>query len=102
MDRRYFLKTTACLVAFGLTATSGIISGCAAENNGIDNIGIQLYSIRNMMAEDRERTIAQVAETGYKEVEFFDYYGRSAKQVKAMLDQISLFQKGSDKNAQSF
>ena len=69
---------------------TGILNGCAAPGGNIDNIGIQLYTIRKMMAENMESSLARVAEVGYKEVEFFDYYGRKASEVKNMLDQNGL------------
>ncbi len=82
MDRRKFLKSTAGMAALGVMAS--LVSGCD-RGSPIRNIGIQLYTIRNMMAVDMEGSIEQVAELGYKEVEFFNYYGRTASDVKAML-----------------
>ena len=48
--------------------------------------GLQLYTVRSLMAEDVERTLAEVAAIGYGEVEFAGYFGRPPAQVKASLD----------------
>ena len=90
MHRRRFLSSAVGFSAVGIAGMSGLLSACAAEANGISNPGIQLYTIRDMMAEDMEGSIAKVAEIGYKEVEFFSYYDRSAAEVKNMLNQNGL------------
>ena len=46
---------------------------------------MQLYTVRDLMKDDFEGTIAKVAQIGYKEVEFAGYFGRTAPQVKAVL-----------------
>jgi len=90
MNRRKFLKGTAGFGALGFTGMNSLLSGCASNPMTIGDVGIQLYTIRNMMNVNMEASLAQVAEVGYKEVEFFNYYGRSAKNVKAMIDQNGL------------
>src|SRR2546430_17386848 len=42
------------------------------------------------MEKDFEGTIARVAATGYREVEFAGYFGRSPRDVRALLDQHGL------------
>jgi sugar phosphate isomerase/epimerase len=56
----------------------------------IDRIGLQLYTVRDAMRTDVEGTIAKVAATGYKEVEFAGYFDHSAKDIRAILDQNGL------------
>jgi sugar phosphate isomerase/epimerase len=57
-----------------------------AQSRRVENIGLQLYTLRNELADDFDGTLARVAELGYKEMEFAGYYGRSAAQIKAALD----------------
>ena len=52
----------------------------------LSRIGVQLYTVRNLMRESVERTLEQVAKIGYKEVEFAGYFGRSPKDIRAVLD----------------
>ena len=54
------------------------------------NVGIQLYGVRNAMAEDFEGTIKAVAEMGYEYVEFAGYYGKTSEEIKAILDKYNL------------
>tara|TARA_R110002073_G_scaffold93567_2_gene218440 strand:- start:418 stop:1266 length:849 start_codon:yes stop_codon:yes gene_type:complete len=91
MNRRQLLKSGAGLGALTLLGSSGLLASHAQGAMGIENVGIQLYTIRNMMEADMEGSLAQVAQIGYKEVEFFNYYGRSAMDVKSMLDQNGLY-----------
>ncbi len=53
-------------------------------------IGLQLYSVRNEMEKDFEGTLKAVAEMGYEYVEFAGYFGKSAQEIKALLDKYGL------------
>ena len=52
--------------------------------------GLQLYSVRDMMAQDVEATLRAVSEIGYRYVEFCGFFGRSAKEIRELLDQYGL------------
>jgi sugar phosphate isomerase/epimerase len=51
----------------------------------LQRIGIQLYTLRTLMDKDLEGTLAKVADIGYNEVEFAGYFGRTPKQIRALL-----------------
>lgn len=53
-------------------------------------VGIQLYTLRDLLQKDFEGTIAKLAGIGYKEVEFAGLYGRKAVDLKRALDQNHL------------
>lgn len=53
-------------------------------------IGLQLYSLRDDMEKDMDATLRKVSEMGYECVEFAGYFGKSAEEVKAMLDKYNL------------
>ena len=53
-------------------------------------IGVQLYSVRDAMAEDFEGTIKKVKEMGYDGVEFAGLFGNSPEKVKAICDENGL------------
>lgn len=55
-----------------------------------NQIGIQLYSVRDQMQLDFEGTLERIAEIGYKEVEFAGLYGRSPENVRAFIDSLGL------------
>jgi len=82
MDRRTFL---------GTVAAGTILSRLAfAAEHKIDKIGIQLYTVRDAMKTDFDGTIAKVAATGYKEVEFAGYFDHSPKDIRAVLSKNGL------------
>lgn len=53
-------------------------------------IALQLYSVRKDCEQDLPGTLKQVAAMGYDGVEFAGYYGRSAQELRAMLDDLGM------------
>lgn len=53
-------------------------------------LGIQLYTLRDLLKDDFEGTIAALAQIGYQEVEFAGLYGRAAGDVRKVLDRHKL------------
>jgi sugar phosphate isomerase/epimerase len=91
IDRRKFVKTAA-KTAGVVTAASLLadkFSWAAAEHR-IEKVGLQLYTVRDLMKDDFDGTIAKVAAIGYKEVEFAGYFGRTGQQVRAVCDKNGL------------
>ncbi|HEV2197502.1 MAG TPA: sugar phosphate isomerase/epimerase [Candidatus Acidoferrum sp.] len=86
MNRRTFIGAS---VAATLSAAAKP-SWAADSTDKIDRIGLQLYTVRKAMGTDVEGTIAKVAATGYKEVEFAGYFEHSPKEIRAILDQNGL------------
>jgi len=53
-------------------------------------VGLQLYSVREDCAKDLPGVLERVAKMGYAGVEFAGYYGRSADELRTMLDDNGL------------
>lgn len=53
-------------------------------------VGLQLYSIRDKMEADFEGTLKKVKEMGYDYVEFAGYFGKTAEEIRAILDKYGL------------
>jgi sugar phosphate isomerase/epimerase len=53
-------------------------------------IGLQLYSVREMMAKDYEGTLNQIGALGYQEVEAAGYFDHSSDQVKSAMSAAGL------------
>ncbi len=83
LDRRTFLGTAGAVL---LTSPVRLL----AQNNRIQTVGLQLYTVRDEMAKDFEGTLAKVAAIGYKEVEFAGYFNKTPKDVRAVLDRHGL------------
>jgi sugar phosphate isomerase/epimerase len=74
--------------AFSLIAGTGL-PGLLRARRKIQ-IAVQLYSVRTLCAADLPGTIAGVAKIGYQAVEFAGYYGRTAVDLRRMLDDNGL------------
>jgi len=85
MNRRTFLQTSVAAAAASLCSRDVL-----AQQGRIDRIGLQLYSVRDLMKQDMPGTLAKVAAIGFKEVEFAGLFDRAPKDVRAMLDQNGL------------
>ena len=85
MDRRTFVGT------LGAAALASRFS-FAAESHKIAKIGVQLYTVRYLLKQDFEGTLARVAKIGYQEVEFAQYFedvsklNPPPKRVRELLD----------------
>lgn len=84
MNRRKFLA------ASGAVAVGTSIGGVLAAEQKLDRIGIQLYTLRDQMAEDLPRTLDHVAAIGYDEVEFAGYFDVRPLQVLQHLENSGL------------
>ena len=85
MTRREFLGRT----ALGVAAASIAPRYTSAAEPKIP-IGLQLYSLREQCKTDLPGMLTAVSKIGYKGVEFAGYYGRSAQELRKMLDDNNL------------
>jgi len=88
-SRRDALKQLAAVAAVGLIPRAARAESwplVAGAPDAIERIGLQLYTVRSLMTKDMPGTMAAVAATGYREVEFAGYFGRTPTQVRELLD----------------
>lgn len=85
VDRREFIETSAALALAAMPFTG--IATRPPDHPPIRPMGIQLYTLRDLLQKDFEGTIAKLAKIGYKEVEFAGLYGRKALDLRRALDQ---------------
>ena len=84
--RRDLLKTgAASLAAAALLRPARLL----ASPFGLP-IGLQLYSVRDLLPNDAQETLRKVAEAGYTEVEAAGFFGYSAHDVKSGMDDAGL------------
>ncbi len=84
-SRRTFLKATGAVAA---AACMGVGRLAAAAVN--KPIGLQLYSVRNLLPKDFDGTLHQLSAAGYKEVEAAGYYNKTAAEFRHSMDQAGL------------
>jgi sugar phosphate isomerase/epimerase len=84
-SRRDFLKTT------GAVAAAALVNGrdLAAAPLRLP-IGLQLYSVRNLLPRNFDGTLHQLSAAGYKEVEAAGYFNRTAAEFRRAMDQAGL------------
>ncbi|WP_293302110.1 sugar phosphate isomerase/epimerase [Pedobacter sp. UBA4863] len=92
--RRNFIKETGILAA-SLALAPSLTKAFATVQKPI---GIQLYTLRDIIDKDVKGVIEKVAKAGYKEVETYGYdpvkdsfWGLSAKDFKSLLDDNGLY-----------
>ncbi len=92
--RRNFIKETGILAASIALAPSVSKAFAPAQKS----VGIQLYSLRDIIGKDVKGVIEKIAKAGFKEVETYGYapvkgnfWGLSPKQFKALLDANGLY-----------
>jgi len=85
--RRDFLKAGAATAFCGTT----LLSSKSLFASPWDlPLGLQLYSVRDLLPKDYEGTLKQVAAIGYREVEAAGFYGHSAADVKQAMASAGL------------
>lgn len=88
--RRNFLATLGA-ASLGIACSStGTASETLTPSRKLSRVGLQLYSVRDLMKADLPGTLAKVAAVGYKEVEFAGYFGRSPSEIRELLRQNGL------------
>lgn len=87
--RRGFLKLS------GTVAIGSLVAPAFARAPKIQNVGIQLYTVRKEMLTDAVGTLKKLASIGYKELESArsdkgNYYGLTPKEVKKITGDLGM------------
>jgi sugar phosphate isomerase/epimerase len=85
MNRRTFLETS-----FGAAVVASLPARVSGAQHRIEPIGLQLYTVRSVLKNDFDGTIAKVAQIGYKEVEFAGYFDHSPQEIRELLGKDGL------------
>ncbi len=100
VSRRTFVKSAVGMAgAFAMGGCMGTSGGAAASGGAMssmslstwrDRMGLELYTVRDVIVKDYEGTLAQVAAAGYREVETTTYAGKTPTEVRAILNRVGL------------
>lgn len=93
MDRRTFLSTLGLATAAPQLACSPRPATVAALPRRLRRVGIQLYTLRDDAQRDLERTLGDIARTGYVDVELLgsmNNFGMPPERLRALLDREGL------------
>lgn len=83
--RRNFLATLGVAALGVVSSDAATASAILAPRRKIKRVGLQLYTVRDLMKTDVPGTLAKVAAIGYKEVEFAGYFGQTPAQIRDLL-----------------
>lgn len=89
LPRREFLGRSVLGLA-GLTLGLNLTRDTQAAPHSKLLAGVQLYSIREQCAKDLPGMLKAVSQIGYQGVEFAGYHGRTAQELRKMLDDNGL------------
>lgn len=84
-SRRAFLKSTGAITAATLTGAHRL----AAAQLKLP-IGLQLYSVRDLLPKDFDGTLAQLNAAGYKVVEAAGFFNKTAPEFRGAMDKAGL------------
>ena len=87
ISRRAFLKTASATAA--CVAAGSSVPRLMADPLGLP-IGLQLYSVRDLLPKDYEGTLRQLGAMGYREVEAAGFFGHSPSEVKQAMERAGL------------
>lgn len=94
-SRRSFLKKSGLLATGLAVGTVPFLKSCGAAEPEYSPFGLQLYTLRDVIGDDPEGVIRQVAEFGYKQIESYEgqdgmYWGMGNTGFKSFLDDLGL------------
>jgi sugar phosphate isomerase/epimerase len=89
MERKDFIKTTTLLTAAGCLLPNATFGNLYAPKKRLNKVGIQLFSIAQLLEKDFKGTIAMLAHMGYKEIELFGPYPYSSEAAKSRWQSIT-------------
>jgi sugar phosphate isomerase/epimerase len=97
------MRTLIAAALIAVTATSAIAQGTPQRQRRprAMRIGLQLYSVRDECAKDLPAVLKAVAQMGYAGVEFAGYHGKSAEELKKLLDDNKLVSCGTHTSLES-
>lgn len=99
-SRRIFLKNSS-IAALSVYLGSSMLSSCTTNASGkggpFGNIGLQIYSLRDLLGQDAKLTLETVAKIGYNHIETFgadtannSFWGMKVPELKKLMDDLNL------------
>lgn len=91
MERRKFIQTTSAGILAGMLMPEFVFAGISSKKH----IGLQLYSLRDEIAQDLEGSLEKIAAIGYKNVEAASYsnglfYGLKPAEFRKLVEKYGM------------
>lgn len=93
-DRKTFLKMSGLLATGAAAGTLPFLKSCAAAPSNTA-FGLQLYTLRDVIADDPEGILRQVADFGYTQIESYEgpmgmFWGMGHNGFKELMDELEM------------
>jgi sugar phosphate isomerase/epimerase len=94
-SRRSFLKTSGLLVSGAALGTLPFLTSCGSRVPNTSPFGLQLYTLRDVIGDDPEGVLRQLAEFGYKQIESYEgqmgmFWGMENSGFKELMDELDM------------
>ncbi|GAC1426424.1 MAG: sugar phosphate isomerase/epimerase [Flavisolibacter sp.] len=94
-QRRNFIKQAGAVTLGGFTISRFAKAGAFFTLNAVQPIGLQLYTLGDLMTKDTKGTLQKLASIGYKELESAgsqkgNFYGYKAKEFASMVNDMGM------------
>src|SRR5512133_11517 len=94
-SRREFLKSSGLMALAGIIMPRLSFKGSVSVQSGTPAIGLQLYTLGNLMVDDPKGTLQKLAAIGYKEIESAgsqkgNYYGFKPEEFSSMVKDLGM------------
>lgn len=94
-SRRSFLKTSGILASGAALGTLPFLTSCTTQSTQMSPFGLQLYTLRDVIGDDPEGILRQVAEADYKQIESYEgpmgiYWGMGHTDFKRYMDDLGM------------
>jgi sugar phosphate isomerase/epimerase len=105
MNRRAFLATVGLAAAAGQLRCAATGRSVISPRRRLRRVGIQLYSLRDDAKRDLERTLADIAAIGYRDIELLasmNNFGMPPSRLRQVLDRLGLRAPSTHVDARAF
>jgi len=94
-DRKTFLKMSGLLASGVTIGTLPFLSSCNSAPRNDTIFGLQLYTLRDVIVDDPEGTLREVADYGYKQIESYEgpmgmFWGMGNNGFKELMDELDM------------
>lgn len=94
-SRRSFLKTSGLLASGAALGSIPFFNSCTSTASDTMPFGLQLYTLRDVLPDDPEGVLRQVAEFGYKQIESYEgskgmFWGMGHTGFRKFLDDLGM------------
>ncbi len=93
LSRRDWIRNMSCLTLGATLLTSRNVHSGGSHSDALlplEKIGLQLYTVRDLLSADFDSALRLIADIGYRELEFAGYHYQEIQHVGALLQELQL------------